>query len=150
MEYDAEKERAAREEERRKDREEFAALCADLEHIIANPDFDIPMLDRQATILDCITYTLLRRNLRRDKKNACIDHDNLAYVLRVQKQCVDTLKAAAAIDYMDSVRCLSTGIYPPRYQPALAAPKPLAEAGPPKHDERTIKFELSDGSHVEL
>jgi hypothetical protein len=142
--FDLEKERAEREEQDRKDREEITALTAELENILANPDMEIPALERQGDLLDCILYTLLRRNLRRDRKRGTIDFENLENAMRIQKQCVDTLKASAAIDYMDAVRSLSTGIYPARLAPPGTKIHSLPT--PSKPDERTIIIEgLTDG-----
>lgn len=130
LEQKHEKEREERKQrdarEKARDRAELAELCTDLEDTLQNPDFDVPALERQGALLDCIVYTLLRRNLRRDKKNGTIDRDDLEHVMRIQKQCVDTLKASAAIDYMNTL------------VPGQRIIRHIHAPAPAKSDERSI------------
>jgi hypothetical protein len=113
--YDPEKERAEREEQDRKDREEITALTVELDRMLENPNTGITTLHRQAELLDCMLYAVMRGNLRRDKENGAIDRGNLEQALRIQKQCVDTLKAAGTISYMQiiSTNTLTMPYHPP-------------------------------------
>jgi hypothetical protein len=125
------KEDAERKERREKNRAEIAALATDLERILTNPSPHLSSLERQGDLLDCLLYTIMRRNLHTDKNNGYFDQDNVEFALRIQKQYVETVKAAGAIAYMQSIASYSTGIYPPLPFPAVPPPPPH------KHDEQT-------------
>lgn len=133
MKLDLEKTMADLREERRqqdeKDRAEIARLCADLEHLLINPSPEPDRLQRQAHLLDCYLYTVMRHNLHKDKQNGCLSETGIDLVLRIQKQCVDTMKAESAINYM---RVLAPA--PIHYMPPLPPP-------PPNFSERTGESE---------
>lgn len=98
-----EQKRIEQERKTKRRQAEIAALCTDLEALLQNPAPGINPLERQSAVLDCLFYTVMRENLRRDKINGSINEDRLHSALRIQKQCADTLKAHAAIEYMDQI-----------------------------------------------
>ncbi len=92
---------------------EIAALCADLAGALVKPDYGTDTLRRQAQLLDHLLYSVMARKVD-GGGDAWID-----LVLKIQKQCMDTIKAISAVDYMQ----------------AITAPRPR----PPQIPERTIK-----------
>ncbi len=122
--------RRERDEKLKKRQAEIATLCADLDRILTHPDPDTEKMDRQADLLDCMLYTVMRHGLHKNKESGTIDYDQIDMALRIQKQCMDTVKTASTIEYMQSITSISTGIYPPLYKEPLIPP-------PPKNDEQT-------------
>jgi len=60
--------------------------------------------------MDALMRAVLRANLKRDKESGYIDHDHIMTALKIQKQCMNTVKTKAAMDYMNA---LSPQIPPP-------------------------------------
>ena len=131
MTLDIDKIRAERKEQEGKSRAEIAALTADLERVLSDPSPHINPLERQADLLDCLLYAVMRRNLSKDKESGNFSESGIALALRIQKQGMDTAKAAGALSYMNAIASLHAGVYPPMAQPPL--PTPL------ENDERTVK-----------
>ena len=121
MSMDIDKIRAERKEKREAERAEFAAYTADLERILTAPSPHINALERQADLLDCMLYAVMRHNLSRDKEGGAFSPDAIALALRIQKQGMDTAKAAGAVAYMQSIASLHSGVYP---APAALPPPP--------------------------
>ncbi|MCB1532612.1 MAG: hypothetical protein KDJ35_07070 [Alphaproteobacteria bacterium] len=81
--------------------EEMLALCADLlETLSQSASGADDLLTRQAALLDQLLYAVMRKSLQTDLKRGYFDEAALLLALRIQKQCADTVKAGAAIDYM--------------------------------------------------
>ena len=114
-------------EKKDKNRAEIADLCTHLERVLTNPSPHINALERQADLLDCLLYAVMRRNLNHDKEYGSFDKDGLEMTLRIQKQCLDTLKASGTVSYMQAIASLNSGVYP------ALTPHPL----PVENDERT-------------
>lgn len=102
MSIDFEEIRREMAEEKQKNQQNIVSLCAELEALLAQPPSG-DILERQTILLDTMLTTLLRDNLHRDKKNGNLNTDRLELSLRIQKQCMDTYKARAAIDYMTAL-----------------------------------------------
>ncbi len=91
----------------------MAEICTALTQTLSAPTTDhIDALQRQAALLNDLLYAVMRKNMERDVRRGFFDDDRLALALRIQKQCVDTLKAASAIEYM---RGLSGGAPTPLF-----------------------------------
>lgn len=73
-----------------------------------DPDFnEHTFLERQAEILNMLFAAVIDKQICPDteefRRNSNITQSWLDLALRTQKQCLETLKARAAIDYMDSI-----------------------------------------------
>ncbi len=104
--------------------EEISRLTFSLREAITNPAYADTTLVRQAHLLDTMFFTVMKRYADGDYDNEYTgqpDDHALAFAMSVQKQCVETLKALGAINYMKALK------------PALP-PLPL-----PVPDEQTIK-----------
>ena len=128
---DYEEIKKAQQEREEKAKAEMTVLTADLERILTDPPPEKSAMDRHAELLDCMLYAFMRRNLNEDKQNGFFESRHLEFALRIQKQCLDTLKAKATVGYMQAIASYRSGVYPPSLPPAL--PHPLI------HDERTDK-----------
>lgn len=128
MAYDPEKARLERaQEEKRKEglarlrtektQARMSALCAGLERALEESGRD--PLARQADILDELFRAVLQSNLHFDKTRGCFKDEDLDTVLRIQKQCAETVRIDAASRYM---RALTPP--PLRVIPAPAPPLP--------------------------
>jgi hypothetical protein len=120
MDSDFEKLRAEHDALEEKNRAEIAALCADLERSLASPAPGTGALERQGDLLDRLFTAVMRHNLQNDKRNGYIDENRIGTALRIQKQCVDTLKAAGALDYMKTLAL-------PRWPVPLPPPPQIRE-----------------------
>jgi hypothetical protein len=88
---------------------------------LANPASTHDRLHQQTALLHTLLCTIIKHQSEPEIARGCeVTHEWLELALRVQKQCVDTLKASAAIDYMQSLA------------PRTLPPTPLLE-----NDERT-------------
>lgn len=86
---------------------------------LASPASTHDRLSQQGALLHTLLCTIVKHQSEREISQACeMTYEWLELALRVQKQCIDTMKAGAAIDYMQSI----------------APRRPLLENG-----ERTIK-----------
>ncbi len=125
-----EKYRLEREERERKyekkhlqRRAELAHLCEELDAALTNPTPDAPVLTRQSAILDKMLIAIMRNNLKKDIESASFNEDRLNMALRIQKQCMDTIKTCAAIEYMQFIAATSGN--PPLPHAATTTPLPL-------------------------
>jgi hypothetical protein len=100
---------------------EIRDLTADLERILKNPSPHLSSLERQADLLDCLLTAVMRRNVDVARKNNYFREDDIGFALRIQKQCLETMKAAGTVAYMQSIASLTTGVYPPLVRPAVEA-----------------------------
>lgn len=98
---------------------DIADATAKLAAALVDGDYDRQIVQRQAQLLDTLLYTIMNKGID-GKKNP--EHW-IPLALQVQKQCIDTLKARASIDYMDA-------LFP--YHRRSTPPTPL-----PENDERT-------------
>lgn len=79
----------------------MAEICESLTAAISDPTTDkIDALTRQARVLDELLHAFMRKSMAGDLRRGYFDDDNLAMALRIQRQCVETLKAASQIEYM--------------------------------------------------
>lgn len=97
-----EKLRAQNRDKKQRGQRDITVLYSELESLLDHPA-PATTLDRQADILDQIFTSLMRQNITRDKDNGYINQSALEFALKVQKQCNDTLKTRAAIDYMQNI-----------------------------------------------
>ncbi len=102
IDHDMEKLRAQERDRKQRSQELITALYTELESLLEHPATP-DTLKQQADVLDAIFAAMMRRNVMRDKENGYIDPKNLEFALRIQKQCNDTLKTRAAIDYMQNI-----------------------------------------------
>jgi len=114
------------------DKAEIAALCADLERILESPSPHLSAMERQVDLLDCLLYSVMRRNLSKDKKNGSFNAESLEMALRIQKQCMDTMKASSTVEYMQCIASAAAGVYPPRVYGETVHPLPP----PPENEEQ--------------
>jgi len=104
MNFDFEKRRLERAQRKQHAQSEISALCAELEMLLLSPpDGNTDILAKQATTLDAMLRAVMQRNINADKQSGKMDNDALSLALRIQKQCMDTLKTHAAIDYMQQM-----------------------------------------------
>lgn len=111
--FDFEKHEKQLEKEEQKRKARFAALCAQLEETLKDPNPFADTLVRQSDLLDKLLYTVMRNNLKRDKSNGGFSTSGLETALRIQKQCVETIKAQGALEYMQSINAPRQGPLPP-------------------------------------
>ena len=83
--------------------EEILTLCHDLAEALNRPDYGSAMLRRQAHLLDQLVYSVMNKHHEHVQTRGYFSDDLIELVLRIQKQCVETLKAVEAIDYMKSL-----------------------------------------------
>lgn len=102
MPFDIEKHNQDLEHAKQKAQNDITALYTALEALIERPQTP-DTLEEQAHILNEIFTIIMRRNIKRDKERGYIDQDHLDLALRIQKQCNDTLKTRAAIEYMHNI-----------------------------------------------
>lgn len=91
--------------------EQMNEVCADLMHTLSvqtDGPIDTDTLARQAKLLDDLLSAVMRRNLQGDLKRGHFSEYGLAMALRIQKQCVDTIKAASTIEYMKQIKAMQT------------------------------------------
>ncbi len=102
----------AAEQRHKKDLSDFDALCADLEHTLNFQAPEYELLNRQAIILDHLLTAMMQNQLGKDKRKGDFTPERIELILRVQKQCADTIKTNAAIDYMNTMvhRCNAKGL----------------------------------------
>ena len=95
-------------------------LCGQLITALHSPDYAQNTLRRQAHLLDRMLVAMLQRHLRPDEKRGYAEKaDWVELILTIQKQCADTLRAAAAIDYMQA-------LMPRLPSPSALAPPPIS------------------------
>jgi hypothetical protein len=79
-------------------------------------------LEAQAQLLNYMLCAVTKNHLRRDIEGGHFSPEWINLALRIQKQCIDTVKACATIQYMDmlstgqhytNLRCLTTPAPPP-------------------------------------
>ena len=99
---DAERRQAKREQQKQDAQKTIAALMAELEELLEQPP-NPDILEQQATTMDALMRAVLRANLKRDKESGYIDHDHIMTALKIQKQCMNTVKTKAAMDYMNAL-----------------------------------------------
>lgn len=83
---------------------EAKAACEQLASALVNPAHGVNTLRRQADLLDTLLYnilTIFAGKIEQGDGNAGREWFELG--LRIQKQCADTIKTAAAIEYMQSL-----------------------------------------------
>jgi len=102
--------------------EELETLCAQLADALTNPAFGSHMLRQQAQLLDRLLYSVMTRKTQADLACGHASDDWIRLVLQIQKQCMDTVKAIGAVEYMKAIT------------PAMRALPPAPGTG-----ERTIK-----------
>lgn len=85
------------------DPEKIMALCHELADALSRPDYGSAVLRRQAHLLDHLIYSVMNTHYQREQTRSYFSSDLIELVLRIQKQCADTLKAVEAIDYMKSL-----------------------------------------------
>lgn len=100
-------------QEREERRQKMSTLCAQLETSLS-PDGGIPdhNLSRQAHILEELLYAVLKSNIDTDIQKGYFNTQGIELALRIQKQCADTVKTAAAIDYMNMLNARHGAIIP--------------------------------------
>lgn len=108
----------------------LSTLTAQLEESLRIPGQDPALLARQAELLDQLFATLLKDKVINNLENgySTATQDWLAFALRVQKQCVDTVKARGAIDYMQK----------------LSAPRPMASSASALPHPRDIEKQTDE------
>lgn len=114
--------------------EEMSRLALSLDDAMHDPAYADRTLGRQAHLLDVMFFSVMKRYADGDyddEHTGAPDDKPLIFAMTVQKQCVDTLKALSAINYMKAIG-LNSSMLPP-------LPMPLPPPGPPDHDEQTIK-----------
>lgn len=99
----AEKDRIAREQVLKKERAEFAILSANLENVLDYHVSSLDTLQRQSAVLDQLFTAIMQHNLKCDRFDRTFNVDRLNKALRVQKQCMDTTKTAAVVEYMNNL-----------------------------------------------
>ncbi|MCF8496139.1 MAG: hypothetical protein K9G62_05655 [Alphaproteobacteria bacterium] len=83
MNNEIEKYRAEQKEKREATKAEIAALTAGLERALADPSPHINPLERQADLLDCLLYAVMRRNLSEDKESGHFSTSGIELALRI-------------------------------------------------------------------
>lgn len=83
-------------------------LTKTLEESLTDPHHNPDTLDTQSQILDQLFMTIMTQNIadrlenpRPYRSDATMEW--LAMALKIQKQCVETIKTKGAIDYMNSL-----------------------------------------------
>lgn len=89
-------------------------LCKDLKEQLDDPSPFAGALERQVCVLDRLLYAVMRASLRDDIEKGHFNDDNLVKALRIQKQCVDTVKAVSVIEYMKAIGHASHRLPSPR------------------------------------
>ena len=91
-----------REREKAVKRKRMAELCENLKQSLSLSQSRMPydILHKQAELLDELFCALMKNNLRNDIENGYFSTSNMAHILHIQRQCMDTVKASEAIEYM--------------------------------------------------
>lgn len=82
---------------------EIETLCGDLENIIAKKSQTPALLLRQAHILDRLFLHMAGEAVESQINGGWGLQSDLTMALRLQEQCVDTIKARGAIQYMNAL-----------------------------------------------
>ena len=92
----------------------IAALKDALDDPLLISGYDPALLARQAEILDRLFTAILDQKVagRFDSRSPETVQQWMHFALRIQKQCTDTVKSKAAIDYMSTLNALNTAPYP--------------------------------------
>jgi hypothetical protein len=82
-------------------------LTAQLEQSLTDPTLDRDILDEQAQILNQLFATIMHDKVSKAFTGKHYYHDAtqqwLSQALRIQKQCTDTVKTKATINYMHAL-----------------------------------------------
>ncbi|GEM_PF-3106756 len=79
---------------------EIAALFEGFAEALLSPDYCSQMLRKQANLLDQMLYKMMERGMEATEERGVAAASWLPLALKIQKQCIDTAKAAGALEYM--------------------------------------------------
>ena len=92
---------------------DLSMLCRDLADAMYQPVAGPDMLRRQAYLLDQIIYALMDKHVNARIESGAYLTDWLDMIMRVQRQCMDTVKTLEAADYMRALTTKRPPVIPP-------------------------------------